>query len=132
VNHALALSIDDLKSNYRQHEVLFALQCAGNRRHTMRTEIKEVQGIDWFDGAIMNCLWRGPRLRDVLLGAGIVDDMQNEKGYKGHVAFACFEKPCQEDPWYGGSIPLDRAMQEHADCILALEVNIPLHFSILL
>jgi sulfite oxidase len=97
----------------------------------MRTEIKEVQGIDWFDGAVMNCLWRGPRLRDVLLDAGIGDDMHNEKGYQGHVAFACFEKPCQDEPWYGGSIPLDRAMKVDGDCILALEVSTSFETSVL-
>ena len=40
----------------------------------MRTRIKEVQGIDWFDGAIMNCIWEGPRLRDILLRAGVKYD----------------------------------------------------------
>jgi sulfite oxidase len=88
----------------------------------MRTELKEVQGIDWFDGAIMNCLWKGPRLRDVLLAAGVGNDMIGEKGYKGHVAFACYEKPCQDEPWYGGSVPLERCMRIDGEAILALEV----------
>jgi hypothetical protein len=25
----------------------------------MRTKLKEVNGIDWFDGAVMNCKWTG-------------------------------------------------------------------------
>jgi sulfite oxidase len=25
----------------------------------MRTKLKEVNGIDWFDGAVMNCKWSG-------------------------------------------------------------------------
>jgi sulfite oxidase len=88
----------------------------------MRTEIKEVQGIDWSDGAIMNCLWKGPRLRDILLKAGIDDKMVSEKGYKGHVAFASYEKPCQDEAWYGGSVPLEMCMAIDGDAILALEV----------
>jgi sulfite oxidase len=40
----------------------------------MRTRIKEVQRIDWLDGALMNCIWEGPRLRDFLLRAGVKYD----------------------------------------------------------
>lgn len=89
----------------------------------MRTKIKEVNGIDWFDGAVMNCVWRGPRLRDVLARAGVHDSLMTEKGYSGHAAFACHETPCQDDSWYGGSITLERAMLEDGDCILALEAS---------
>lgn len=55
VPNRLELSIDALTHDFSQHSVTCALQCAGNRRHAMRTRIKEVQGIDWLDGAIMNC-----------------------------------------------------------------------------
>jgi len=41
----------------------------------MRTLLKEVQGIDWFDGAVMNCVWKGPRLRDVILAAGLSSEV---------------------------------------------------------
>jgi sulfite oxidase len=92
----------------------------------MRTRIKEVNGIDWFDGAVMNCLWKGPRLRDVLTMAGIGDDLQGEKGYRGNVACVCDQVPCEDAPEYGGSITLERAMLEDRDCILALEVRIRL------
>lgn len=71
VNHPLELSMSELKNDFEQHSVVCALQCAGNRRHTMRTKIKEVQGLDWFDGAVMNCKWTGPRLKDVLNRAEI-------------------------------------------------------------
>ena len=113
----------------------------------MRTLLKEVDGIDWGDAAVMNCRWRGPRLRDVLMKAGL-DLGGNAKpelnGYngpngcnghishnihnghskaKGHVAFACFQTDCQDDRWYGASIELERAMREDGDVILALEMN---------
>ncbi|OCL09349.1 sulfite oxidase-like protein [Glonium stellatum] len=120
VSNILSLSIPDL-SSLPQHTVICALQCAGNRRHTMRTKLKEVNGIDWFDGAVMNCRWRGPRLRDVLLKSGV--KIPRDKWSSAHVAFACFQTPCQDDEWYGASIELERAMREDADVILALEMN---------
>jgi sulfite oxidase len=122
VEQDLSLSVDDLRTKFRQHEVLACLQCAGNRRHTMRTRIKEVEGVDWFDGAVMNCIWKGPRLRDVLMSAGISSELRGEKGFKGNVACVCHEAPCQDAPEYGGSITLERALLEEGDCILALEV----------
>lgn len=133
VKTPLKLKVTDLRNNFPQHEVVCTLQCAGNRRHTMRTELKEVQGLDWGDGAIMNCRWRGPRLRDVLLRAGVVTQGVEPKqnlSSKGkpqrtmHVAFACYQTPCQEDDWYGGSIELGRAMSEDAEVILALDVSV--------
>lgn len=118
VKKKLSLSIRDLRNRYKQHEVTCALQCAGLRRHSMRTRLKEVSGIDWGDGAVMNCMWQGPRLKDILNEAGINLVVEAT----GHVAFACNLAEVQEDTWYGGSIPLTRAMRDDADVILALEV----------
>ncbi|KAI9880875.1 MAG: hypothetical protein M1830_010470 [Pleopsidium flavum] len=108
-----------LKEDFQHHEIICALQCAGNRRHTMRTLLKEVDGIDWGDGAVMNCTWKGPRLRDILVRAGVNSSDQK----KAHVAFACFQVKCQDDDWYGGSIELERAMRIEGDVIIALEMN---------
>ncbi|KAL4978943.1 Oxidoreductase, molybdopterin-binding domain-containing protein [Aspergillus desertorum] len=116
----LCLSVPQLTTDFPQHEVLCALECAGNRRHTMRTMLKEVEGIDWGDAAVMNCKWRGPRLRDVLNRAGL----NQHKGWPGlHVAFSSFQVQCQEDKWFGASVELERGMDEEADVILALEMN---------
>ena len=73
----------------------------------------------------MNCTWKGPRLRDVLLRAGVNDPSEPgaTENSKGHVAFACFQVECQDEKWYGGSIELERAMREDHDVILALEMN---------
>ena len=119
VRKELILSIAQLRNDFAQHEVGCALQCAGNRRHTMRTLLKEVDGIDWGDGAVMNCRWRGPRLRDVLQRAGVT--VANRK--EAHVAFACCATDCQNDSWYGGSIELERGMADDGEVILALEVG---------
>lgn len=42
------------------HEVVCALHCAGNRRDTMRTRMKEVYEIDWGGEGEG---WRGNKLR---------------------------------------------------------------------
>ena len=149
-----SLTVQQLRSSYRQHSVTCALQCAGNRRHTMRTKLKEVSGIDWYDGAVMNCTWRGPLLGDVLRSAGVVGnslrdrrrdkkqlkegkDMCNGVGATStpqttspspssvdyHVAFASYQTLCQDDTYYGSSIPLARALRPSAEVILALDMN---------
>ena len=124
VSMPLKLSLHALANDFPQHRVACALQCAGNRRHSMRTRVKEVQGIDWFDGAIMNCVWEGPRLREVLLAAGVTGQEDGTSGWSGnHVHFACYQTKCREAPWYGGSVPLERAMRMNAEVLLALKVS---------
>lgn len=96
----------------------------------MRTQIKEVQGVDWFDAAVMNCTWEGPRLRDVLVTAGIeslpAEETVQTNGSTSkshlHVQLASYGSKTQEDKWYGGSIPLERAMDPEMDVILAVKV----------
>ncbi|KAL4882212.1 Oxidoreductase, molybdopterin-binding domain-containing protein [Aspergillus karnatakaensis] len=118
VSHPLRLTIDQLATDFPQHEVWCALECAGNRRHTMRTMLKEVEGIDWGDAAVMNCKWKGPRLRDILLRAGIDETRPGQ-----HVAFSSYQVKCQEDEWFGGSVELERGLNGDAEVILALEMN---------
>jgi len=123
VSKELKLTYSDLLKDFPQHQVTCALQCAGNRRHTMRTRVKEVQGVDWFDAAIMNCKWEGPRLCDVLRRAGIQDGQPlHGQVPREHVQFASYSQKTQEDEWYGGSIPFERAMREDMDVILAVKV----------
>lgn len=117
----------------------------------MRTRLREVKGIDWFDGAAMCCVWRGPRLRDVLGAAGVVFDCAaaagggaalervdsvvdggggggrgvGDGGGRGglHVQFASHATACQEEGWYGASIPLVRAMSAEDEVVVAVEAN---------
>ncbi|KAK5009324.1 hypothetical protein LTR28_001604 [Elasticomyces elasticus] len=121
VANPLDLSVSQLRHDFPQHTVTCVLQCAGNRRHTMRTLLKEVSGLDWFDSAVMNCKWSGPRLTDVLARVGV--EVKGEQRSKAHVAFECRQQICQDDEWYGGSIGLERALRESAEVILALDMN---------
>jgi sulfite oxidase len=94
----------------------------------MRTLLKEVQGIDWLDGAVMNCKWKGPRLRDVLIAAGVdVDQEAVKKEKKRFVAFGCYQVECQDDTWFGGSVELERCMSVEDEVILALDVCLSSH-----
>ncbi|EXJ77270.1 sulfite oxidase [Capronia epimyces CBS 606.96] len=90
----------------------------------MRTRIKEVIGIDWFDGAVMNCVWEGPRVRDILLAAG-VDECRalHDHVPPKHVHFASYGGKTQQDEWYGGSVPFSRVMRADMDVILAVKMN---------
>lgn len=125
VKTPLSFSPEQLRTEFPQHEVTCALECAGNRRHTMRTLIKEVEGIDWGDAAVMNCKWKGPWIRDVLVRAGLRDEAVHPTR-EMHVAFACYQVRCQDDYWFGSSITLERCMREDGDAILALEVGLPM------
>jgi sulfite oxidase len=87
----------------------------------MRTKLKEVSGIDWFDGAVMNCKWTGPLLVDVLEKTGV--KLEEGQWKDAHVAFACHQTPTQDDKFYGASIPLSRAMDPNNSILLALEMN---------
>ncbi|KAF3912869.1 hypothetical protein AA313_de0205231 [Arthrobotrys entomopaga] len=119
VTTPLDLSISTLHS-LPQHTVLSALQCAGNRRHTMRTKEKEVWGIDWHNGAVMNAEWSGPLLSTILttLAKPTLDPTK-----ESHVAFSCYQTPTQDDGYYGGSIPLSRALDPEMEVIIALKMN---------
>ncbi|KAF8876735.1 Oxidoreductase, molybdopterin-binding domain-containing protein [Infundibulicybe gibba] len=77
-------------------------QCAGNRRKEMGA-IKPVHGVAWADGVIANCAWGGVRLRDILNTIGV---QQNEGT---HVCFSSYATLCQDDKYYGGSVPIEKA-----------------------
>jgi sulfite oxidase len=84
----------------------------------MRTKVKEVDGIDWKDGAVCNCSWRGPLLADVLAKTDIT--LEGEV----HIAFNCFVTDCQDDRYYGSSLPLSRCMDKSKKVILAVDVRL--------
>ncbi|ETI27265.1 hypothetical protein G647_09948 [Cladophialophora carrionii CBS 160.54] len=120
----VSFSVGDLTTRFKYRSVMAALQCAGNRRHEMRERVAEVQGIDWGDGAVMNAVWGGVLLRDVLLSAGITaPSPTNEEKFHGlHVQFASAQET-QDDTYYGASIPLSTALDPERQCLLATYMN---------
>ncbi|KAI5122760.1 hypothetical protein M0805_009842 [Coniferiporia weirii] len=117
VEETLEVKLKSLREDFVQTEIVAALQCAGNRRKEM-ADIKPVKGITWDNGVIANCRWSGVRLRDILLRAGVDAAMQD-----AHVWFSSHVSVCQDDPYYGGSIPLDKALDPEGDVLLALDMN---------
>ncbi|XP_071479700.1 sulfite oxidase, mitochondrial-like [Diadema antillarum] len=119
VPHPLELTAEQLRSQYEQVTVMATLMCAGNRRTEMAS-IKKVRGVGWGHAAISNAIWRGPRLRDVLLNAGI--EKLESQWEDLHVDFEGVDI-CKENRGYGSSIPLMKAMDPRGDVIIALEMN---------
>lgn len=85
------------------------------------TKHRDVEGIKWGEGTICNAKWTGIRLRDIILRAGL-DSAYNDKT-KLHVCFASHVAKCQEDDWFGSSVPLEKAIDPNGDVILAYEVR---------
>jgi sulfite oxidase len=80
--------------------------------------IKPVQGILWESGVIANVKWGGVRLCDILRQLGVNSDPSLQ---------VCFESNatlCQDDSYYGASIPLSKALSPDDDVLLAFDVNL--------
>ncbi|KAG6820490.1 hypothetical protein H0H93_016552 [Arthromyces matolae] len=116
VDKEIKYTVSDLKSLFPCAQVVAALQCAGNRRNEMGA-IKPVSGVGWDSGVIANCKWGGVRVRDVLAHVGV------QQHGNAHVCFASYATLCQDDDYYGSSIPLERAMNLDSDVLLAFEMN---------
>ncbi|KAI0783611.1 Oxidoreductase, molybdopterin-binding domain-containing protein [Abortiporus biennis] len=114
--NTVKFTFKELQADFPRHEIIAVLQCAGNRRKEMN-ELKKVHGILWNDGVVCNAKWAGVRLRDVLLRSGI-----NTQGAL-HVHFESHITPCEDDSYYGASIPLEKAMSEDGEVLLAYEMN---------
>lgn len=119
------LPFTSLRTTFPATNLTCALQCAGNRRHTMRTKLKQVQGIDWRSGAVMNCTWTGISITTLLshiLGSDITHFPRTQLEGK-HLVFSCRSVPAQDDTWYGSSIPLPRALDSQSDILIAYAQN---------
>lgn len=114
----LSLSLEELKTRFPKHTVTATLQCAGNRRSEMN-KVKQVKGLNWGIAAISNATWSGARLRDVLLAAGYRPDVAQ---WASHVHFEGLDKDATGTA-YAASIPLNKAVSEEGDVLLAYEMN---------
>jgi sulfite oxidase len=108
----LELSLGDLRDRFGHHDVVAALQCAGNRRAGL-LKVRDIPGeAPWGPGATGNARWTGVRLADVLAAAVVAADAE-------HVAFAAPDISDLASPPqpFGASIPLGKAMR--AEVLLA-------------
>lgn len=114
----LTLSLEELKTQFPKHTITATLQCAGNRRSEMN-KVKQVKGLNWGIAAISNATWAGARLRDVLMAAGY---SQGVAEWARHVQFEGLDQDVTGTT-YGASIPLNKAVSEEGDVLLAYEMN---------
>ncbi|KAJ9075613.1 hypothetical protein DSO57_1034209 [Entomophthora muscae] len=117
----LKLSVKQVKEDYPKSRILAALQCAGNRRNGL-LKVKPVKGVIWGPGTLANAYWTGASLRDILLDAGIPEDVNNFEYPEAHVWMEAAGE-VEEDICYGSSIPLKWAMSLDNDVMVAYEMN---------
>ena len=112
------LSLAQVKESFPQHTAQATLTCAGNRRREM-SQIKPVGGVQWDAGAIGHATWSGAMLADVLAAAEL------QAGAK-HVWFEGLDPIKEKDGSvapFGGSIPLERAIDKSRPALLAHAMN---------
>jgi len=115
------LTVEDLKTMFIHYSVITTMQCAGNRRSEM-SAAKPVKGIEWTSGAIGTAEWTGVRLRDVLQYAGLDPEKCENNPKIRHVQFEGLDQDMTHTH-YGGSIPIEKAIDLHGDVILAFQMN---------
>jgi hypothetical protein len=107
-----SFSLDDLKKQFREHELTAVCQCSGNRRGLFEPH---VAGVEWGVGAMGNAIWRGVRLKDVLAKAGV-------KPEAVEVAFDGADRGANEKtPDFVKSLPVEMALDDNT--LVAWEMN---------
>ncbi|RKP36581.1 sulfite oxidase-like protein, partial [Dimargaris cristalligena] len=124
-------TLGELQSEFPHHEVMAALQCAGNRRDGLH-RVKTVKGVIWGPGTISNAVWGGIFLRDVIHASGFPpspsknnnnDDDDAPPAYLSwHADFQAYGL-CEEDRCYGSSVPLATVLDPLQDVLLAFTMN---------
>jgi len=100
-------TLADIQKAFPKVEVVAAMQCAP----------KDVKGVLWPEATIANVRWGGVRLRDLLL-AGELSAAPDKAG----TTYVCFASHIG-DEFFGASVPLEKALSEHGDALLAYEMN---------
>lgn len=108
----LELTINDLKNNFEQVEIVAVNQCSGNRRGLFKPH---VPGVQWGYGAMGNAKYKGVRLNNILNKAKV-------KANALEVTLNGADTPVLErTPDFVKSIPVWKALDENT--IVAYEMN---------
>lgn len=89
VNQELNITLNDLKNNFEQVEVVAVLQCGGNSRSAFNPT---AGGVQWGSGAMGCAKWKGVRLSDLLNQAGLKKEA-HWIGFNGQDTAAYYETP---------------------------------------
>jgi sulfite oxidase len=110
VEKPLTLSLAQL-AKLESHTITNTLECAGNGRafHQPKTP-----GVQWGKGAVGTARFTGPRLRDLLLPAGV-------KSTGKHVMFRGLDEIPGKVPAFIRSIPIEKALD--SDTLVATHMN---------
>ncbi|XP_078577676.1 sulfite oxidase-like [Branchiostoma floridae x Branchiostoma japonicum] len=114
-----SFTLDDLKEKFKHRKMVATIQCAGNRRSNMM-EVKKIKGLSWGIAAISNAEWTGVYLSDILAHVGLSDP--ENRGELRHVQFEGLDLDPEKAP-YGGSIPIEKALDPSGDVLLAWDMN---------
>jgi DMSO/TMAO reductase YedYZ molybdopterin-dependent catalytic subunit len=108
----VALTLAELRHDFRRVTLAAVNQCSGYRRGLFTPR---VPGVQWGNGAIGNALWGGVRLREVLERAGVA-------AAAVEVVFNGADGPVlPATPDFLKSIPIERALDENT--LIATEMN---------
>ncbi len=110
VEKPISLTLAEL-TKLESHSVVNTLECAGNGRALHRPQ---VPGIQWGKGAVGTARFSGPRLRDILVRAGV-------KPSGKHVMFRGLDEVPGKVPAFIRSIPIEKALD--ADTLVATHMN---------
>jgi sulfite oxidase len=111
-------SLAQIQEQFKGQSATATLTCAGNRRREM-SQIKPVGGVQWDAGAIGHATWAGATLGELLAAAEL------KPGAK-HVWFEGLDLIKEKDGSaapFGGSIPLDRALDKAWSALLVHMMN---------
>lgn len=117
VRNRLEFTLRELLKNFHVTTQTVTLQCAGNRRRQMSTQCgHDTEGLQWSAGAVANINWTGIALRSVLEHCAV-------KPEASHVVFESHVVECDDAPYFGASIPLDKALASSGGPLLAYLMN---------
>lgn len=112
VRTPLELTLEQLRRDFKTAEIAALCLCSGNRRSLFQPH---VPGVQWGSGAMGNARWRGIRLKDVLMEAGI-DKSALEVSLDGADSGVL-----KRTPDFIKSLPLAKALDENT--LIAFEMN---------
>lgn len=117
VQRPMQFTLGELTGKLQPRTVTATMTCAGNRRNE-HSKIKKIDGVPWGEGAIGNANWTGIRLADLLKKAGIRESAK-------HIWFEGADRiPKGGDViTFGGSIPLEKALEDATPALVAYEMN---------
>jgi len=112
VNQELAISLQDLKTQFSKDSIVALAACAGNARSFFDPR---VAGGQWKNGAMGNAKWTGVKLKDILTKAGV-------KKEAFEVTFNGMDLPnFASVPDFVKSLSIDHALQD--EVMIAYAMN---------